>query len=436
MKSILLVAIVAAAPAFAQKASFPYSCEANTNFTRWVDELRRDVLAAGISAQTWSAVEPDIRINQTVLQLDRRQGGFYKSFLDFALPRVHSRLKKAAQLKAQYKRQLDILEAKTGVPGSVLISFWGMETDFAERPGKAAIYPVLQSMTTLAYDCRRSSLFRENLMNAIRMVDQGYVSVEAFKGEPAGETSGLQFTPSLVMKYGVSFSGQGIPDVVNSVEDMFATAANVFKNYGWRAGEPITQEVYLPDNFQAYAQADFPRADKENPLKAIRVTKSVSEWARLGVRGIGKELPRGDLQAALVLPLGAKGPAFLAFPNFNAMMAWNNSLNNALTGSYFASRLGVIKGEAPAGPMYTGREQVYYLNQQEMAELQQSLFSRPEVLRLRNRPEIIKEQIKFDVDGKLGTGTRLAVREYQLATGMVPDGYPSIEVLNSLRAYR
>lgn len=432
MKSILLMALVASAPAFAQKVTYPYSCADNTQLSRWIEDLRIEAQNAGISAQTWAVVSQDIKINQTVLQLDRRQGGFYKSFLEFAIPRVHKRLARAAQIKKAYQKQLDAIEAKTGVPGSVLISFWGMETDFADKPGKAAVFPVIQSMTTLAYDCRRSPLFRENLLNALRMVEKGYVSVDEFKGEPAGETSGLQFTPSLIYKYGVSYSGQGLPNVVNNVNDMLATAANVFKNYGWRAGEPITQEVMLPDNFKAYDQADFPRADKENPLKALRVTKLVSEWEKLGVRGINQTL-RSDLQAALVLPLGAKGPAFLAYPNFNAMMAWNNSLNNALTGSYFASRLGVIKGQPQAGEMYQGREQVYYLGQEEMAELQQRLLVRPEVQRLKVRPEIIKEGIKFDVDGKLGTGTRLAVREFQKTIGLIPDGYPSQEVLEHLR---
>lgn len=443
--SASLAALTAAAPAFAVKVTYPYSCADNTQFSRWVEDLRVEALKTGVSPETWAVVEQDIKINQTVLALDKRQGGFYKSFLEFALPRVHKRLERAKQVKKAYQKQLDVIEAKTGVPGSVLISFWGMETDFADRPGKAAIHPVIQSMTTLAYDCRRSPLFRENLLNALRMVEKGYVSIDKFNGEPAGETSGLQFTPSLIYKYGVSYSGQPIPDVVKNVDDMLMTAANVFKNYGWKAGQPITQEVILPENFRAsdYAKVDFPRADKQNPLIALRITQSVSEWYKLGVRGINKALPNGDLQAALVLPLGAKGPAFLAYPNFNAMMAWNNSLNNALTGSYFASRLGVIKGEAPAGEMYQGKEQVYYLSQQEMTELQQLLYVRPETRALSVRPDIVKEGIKFYdergaplADGKLGTGTRLAVREFQLATGMIPDGYPSIEVLQRLQQGR
>jgi lytic murein transglycosylase len=416
MKAFLLIAAVSAVSASAQMqvamAPAVKACSENTNFSRWKEDLRKEAMASGISSVTWDAAEPDLVVNSKILALDKRQGGFYKSFLDFALPRVHSRLQRARALKQKYGTVLNNLEKKYGVPGSVLLSFWGMETDFATQPARKGLYPVLQSMTTLAYDCRRSDLFRGNLIDALKLLERGDVSVDSFNGEWAGETSGLQFTPSLIYKYGVSYSGAELPDTVNKVEDMFATAANVFKNYGWRAGEPITQEVILPDNFpwEAYAQSDF-------PLKVMKITHSVSYWAKLGVTGRTASLPSTNLQAALVLPLGAKGPAFLAYPNFNAMMTWNNSLNNALTASYFASRL-----DNPRTPeMSHGKEEVYYLNQQEMTELQSRLAQRG---------------YDIDVDGRLGTGTRLAVRDVQLkarSRSLPPDGYPSLEMLEYLR---
>jgi lytic murein transglycosylase len=376
----------------------------NNDFRRWLEDVRREAAGQGISNETWAQALPYLTYNPAIIQRDRAQGGFYKSFLEFSLPRVHTRLTIARRLLKQHADLFKRVEAKYGVPGEIILAFWGMETDFASGPGKK-VSPVLTSAATLAFDCRRPELFRPNLIDALRLIENRDIEVDQFLGEWAGEMGGLQFTPSNFWKYAVDFDGDGRRDVVSSIPDMIASAASVLKDYGWRAGQPYLQEVSVPDQMP-WEQADL--------TATTQLTRG--QWARMGVTAVnGSPLPNDGLPASLMLPMGHLGPAFLAYPNFKVLLKWNASLNNALTAGYFGIRL----ANPRAGAMSPGKETVTVLSAAEIKELQTLLKGRGY--------DIAK------IDGIIGTGTRAAVKDVQLRLQMPADAYPTPELLERLR---
>ena len=214
-------------------------------FEVWKNGVRKEALTDGITMATWEVADPLLTNDDpAIVNADRKQGGFYKSFLDFSLPRTTPRLKKAREQLKQYTDVFAQIEEKYGVPGQVIVAFWGMETDFATKPNpNTKLYPVLETMATLAYDCRRPDFFRGQLFDALRLIQNNDVNANDYKGEGAGEVSGLQFTPTNYFKYGVAFDPSKKRDPEHNVADMLASAANVLKDYGWRAGEPFLQEV-------------------------------------------------------------------------------------------------------------------------------------------------------------------------------------------------
>ncbi len=388
-----------ASPGFAQDVK----CEKDyRNFEDWLQDVRAEALSDGISQGTWQRVLPQLRRDPAIIKRDGQQGGFYKTFIDYVLPRAHSRLERGRKLLRQNAELFRSIEKQYGVPGQIIVAFWGLETDFATQPSKSS-YPVIRSMTTLAYDCRRAAFFRKNLMDALWMVETNEIAPENFVGEWAGEMGGLQFTPTNYRHYAVDFDRDGKADVIRSVPDLMASGANVLREYGWRRGEPFLQEVRVPKDLP-WEQADL----------TLAVKHPVSYWSSVGVRDINGDALTGDQPAALMLPMGRLGPAFLAYPNFKALLTWNQSLNNALTAGYLANR--IADPGLPA--MSPGRGKVEVLSLEQMKELQRRL-----------------QQKGFDVgkiDGYMGTKTRVAVRKMQLKWGMPADAYPDLEFFKRL----
>ncbi|RYZ76282.1 MAG: lytic murein transglycosylase, partial [Proteobacteria bacterium] len=281
---------------------------------------------------------------------------------------------------------------------------WGMETDF--RMGRSAKQsPVITSMATLAYDCRRAAAFRMNLLASLHLLEKREVAIENMVGEWAGEMSGLQFTPSNFWEFGVDFDGDGKRDPVNSVADMMGTAANMFIQNGWRRGEPYMVEVKVPANM-AWEEADM----------TVTKVRPMSFWQQQGVTSVtGGALPNANMQGALMLPMGRLGPAFIAYPNFRALLKWNASSNNALTAAYLASR--IVSSSTPA--MSPGRGKVEVMTSPEIKQIQTLLAA--------------KGYNIGKIDGFIGTGTREAVRTEQLKLGLPADAYPTHELLTKLR---
>ncbi len=374
-------------------------CRNTENFAHWLDQFKRDALAQGISQRVMSEAAADLVYDPSVIRRDRGQAFFQQTFLGFSdkllggyrIPNGQKQIKKHARLFAD-------IEQRFGVPAPVLTAFWGLESDYGGNFGKFKILPAL---TTLAYDCRRSNYFRPELMDALRVVQRGDQRVADMVGSWAGEFGGMQFTASRYLKYGVDFDNDGRIDIIKSTADTLASAANYVKDLGWKRGEPWLQEVRVPGRMP-WREADL---DVQHP---------VSQWAKWGVRAAYGRLPSQDLPASLILPMGRHGPAFLAYPNFKVFLGWNSSFVYSTTVAYLATRL----AGAPV-VSHAAAKTVKALSTEQLKELQTLL----------NRDGFNAGK----VDGKLGNGTREAVKKAQLKIGMPADSWPTTELLAKLR---
>jgi lytic murein transglycosylase len=384
-----------ASPAMAAPA-----CRNTGSFEAWVAQFKRDAIAQGISPKTVAAVAPELVFDPSVIKRDHGQAVFTRTFVDFAnrllggsrVPNGIAAIKKHHALFAR-------IEKTYGVPAEVLAAVWGLESDYGALFGK---FKILPSLATLAYDCRRGDHFRPELMDALRIVERGDQTVATMTGNWAGEFGGMQFTPSNYIKYGVDFDRDGRVDLTNSVPDTLASAANYLKTIGWRRGEPWLQEVRVPDKMP-WQEAD------------LDIYHPVSKWAAWGVRAAHGKLP-ANMEAALILPMGRHGPAFLAYPNFKVFIDWNSAFVYSTTVAYFATRLG---GAPPMSE--AGAKSVTPLTAAQMTELQ----------------HILNKQgyAAGDADGKLGSGTRKAVKKAQLKAGMPADSWPTAELLARLQGH-
>jgi lytic murein transglycosylase len=382
---------------------FPLSARAASecghgSFSAWLDGVRQEAEAAGISREAISALD-DVRYDQSVVDRDRAQGVFSQTFLEFSGRMVNANRMQIGQSRLKKHRALfDEIERAYGVPGPVITAFWGLETDYGANTGKSS---TLNSIASLAYDCRRPDKFRPQLIYALRVIERGDLAPHEMIGAWAGEIGQVQFQPQDYYESGVDFDHDGRIDLRNSVPDVLASSANLLAKGGWQAGEPWLEEVRVPRDL------DWREAD-------LKITHPRSQWAQWGVRmADGSDLPADDKEASLLLPMGRNGPAFLAYPNFKVYLDWNQSLVYATTAAYFATRL------AGAPPVGKGNAKVDSLGAKQVAELQRLLTDRGY--------EVGK------IDGILGTATRDAVKDMQIKLGLPADSYPTPELLDRLR---
>ena len=387
-----LALAVSAAPAFAA------SCNDASGFPAWLDGVRKEAAQQGISAKTIAALD-GIAFAPDVVAKDRAQNVFSQSFLEFSDRMVAKyRLQKGAQLIKSNAKLFDRIEKDYGVPAAVLVGFWGLETDFGANLGDL---PTLRSLATLAYDCRRPQLFHDQLMAALTVIDRGDLTASEMKGPWAGELGQVQFLATHYRDFAVDYDGDGRRDLIKSVPDVLASAANLLVHEGWQRGQPWLTEVRVPANLD-WSQAD------------LQVQHPVSTWQKMGVSAApGSQLPTTDLKASLLLPMGRNGPAFLAYQNYRVYLEWNQSFIYATTAAYYATRL--------AGAPQVGRgDNAKQLPYKEVIELQKLLAKRGH--------DVGK------VDGMIGAGTRSAVRAMQIDLGMPADSYPDAALLQRLRA--
>ena len=397
-KGLLAAALIAlsALPALAQ------ACRNPGNFDGWLAEFRREATAAGISQNTLAAAAPYLSYDVNIIAKDRGQRVFSQTFLEFsdrmvAKYRLDQGAKRIQQLAATFQR----IENQYGVPAAPIVAFWGLETDFGGNIGNL---PTLRALATLAFDCRRPQLFRPQLIAALKIIQRGDLTAEQMVGPFAGELGQLQFLPSHYFDHGVDFDGDGRRDLLKSASDALGSAGNFMKHLGWKKGEPWLQEVNVP------VQLPWDQAD-------LSIKHPRSQWARWGVAYPGgRTLPADTMQAALVLPMGRLGPAFLAYANFDVFLGWNQSLVYATTAAYFATRL------AGAPAVGRGNSPVPAFTYEQMRELQGILT---------------RQGFKIGpVDGKLGMQTRGAIKQVQMKLGLPADAYPSPELLERLRGGR
>ena len=388
---VLTMMLVAAAPLGPSRA--------NDTFEKWVAELWPQARAKGVSRQTFEAAFSGVTFDPGVIESAEYQPEFVKpiwEYLDRAV--TDKRVYNGREMLRSYANVLNTIEAVYGVDRHIVMAVWGMESSYGQFLGEKS---VIRSLATLGYRGRRTRFGRTQLLAALMILERGDTGPERMIGSWAGAMGHTQFIPTTYNVYAVDFDGDGRRDIWDTVADALASTANYLRASGWRPGQPWGSEVVLPKGF------DYELADQG--------ARPVSQWQRLGVRRPGGgALTHGGEKATLILPAGAHGPAFLVFSNFKAILRYNNATAYALAVGHLADR---IRGEAAlAGVWPTGDRP---LTDAETRQLQ-------ELLAARGYPV-------GAIDGIIGARTRLAIRAFQRAAGLPPDGYASAQLLERLQ---
>lgn len=390
---------IAATPdaALAQRGA---SCHGGANFERFLAGLLQKAQAAGVSQRTIATTSSLLVYDQGIVNRDRGQRVFGQIFTEFAgRMAADYRMKGGQKRIKQYANAFARAEKEYGVPPAVIAAFWGLESDFGANMGKL---PTLRSLVSLAYDCRRSEMFQNETIAALKIIQRGDLAPSEMIGSWAGELGQTQFLPTHYFNYAVDYDGDGRRDMLRSAPDVIGSTANyIATGLKWRRGQPWLQEVRAPQTLP-WQEADL----------AIKHPRS--QWAQWGVTfADGRPLPGDRLPASLLLPMGRNGPAFLAYANFDAFTEWNNSLIYATTAAYLATRI------AGARPMRKPAAPVAQLSHNELRELQQLLTRRGH--------DVGK------IDGILGQKSRTAVKAMQVRFGLPADSWPTAELLTRLR---
>jgi len=298
------------------------------DFATWLQELRAEALAQGISPRTLDEALTGVKPLERVVRFDRNQPEFKLTFARY-FQRVVSpaRVEKGRRLLREHKALLQAIQERYGVQPRFLVALWGMETDFGRLTGG---FKVIDALVTLAYDPRRSRYFRRQLLDALRIIDQGHVRATEMTGSWAGAMGQTQFMPSTFLRYAVDFDGDGRKDLWRSTADALASGAHYLARLGWRGDQTWGREVRLP--------ADFDPA-----LFGLEQRKRLSQWQALGVRRVdGRDLPRRDLPASLIQLDGdtEKPRHFLVYDNYRAIMGWNKSHHFATSVGILSDRIG------------------------------------------------------------------------------------------------
>jgi len=367
-------------------------------FSRWLELLKQEASEQGISTQTIDLTLKDAEFLPSVIELDRSQPEFISTFTSYLNKRVTTkRLVQGRLALKEHEELLADIEKQYGVPKSILVAFWGLETNYGGNKGN---FGLPSTLMTLAYEGRRADFFRSQLIDVMRIVDAGHNDISGMRGSWAGAMGHMQFMPSTFLAYAIDADADGRNNIWTSLPDAFSSAANYLSSIGWQQGEPVALEVKLPAGFEYYqAQLDF-RQHSQN-------------WRALGVKQAnGQALPNLD-HSALLLPQGWQGPAFLVARNFDVVMKWNRSVNYAISVSYLADQL--LSNQPLRYGLETSERGITF---DQAWALQEKLNA-----------------LGYDSgtpDGLPGTKTKRAIRSYQLANKLPADGYPSMALVERI----
>jgi membrane-bound lytic murein transglycosylase B len=395
MKPLLKTTILAATTALLAGPTW-----AQSDFRDCLQTIQSEAMRQGVSAAIADRAFQGLTPDQKVVDLDSRQPEFSLTYSKYVGGTVTpDRVVKGQQRMAQHRTLLDALQGEYGVPPQYIMAFWGIETNYGTFMGD---FQVVRSVATLACMTKRRDFFSNETVQALRILAMNHMTREQMRGSWAGAMGNMQFMPSTFMKYGVDRTGDGRIDLWTSLPDAFASAANFLRGIGWKPGLPASEEVFLPQGFPL-DQAD------------TTVEKPVRAWAQMGVKKAGgAALPTSDEPSSILLPAGFRGPAFILYPNFKAVMNWNRSTLYALSVAILAQQ---IAGGPPV---------------MQAPPADDEPLSRDTVIDMQNR--LARLTLYTDeVDGLLGPKTRSAVRLYQKKIGMPADGHPTPEFVRRLQ---
>ncbi len=288
------------------------------DFATWLDLLRKDALAAGISQKTLDEALADLKAPEPrVIESYKKQPERTATLQNYVDNRVTAlRIDEGRVMLERYATELDRIERQYRVQKRFIVALWGLESSYGRNAGKR---PVIQSLATLAYKKRRTHYFRKELIEALKILDAGHVTLADMNGSWAGAMGPFQFMPSSYIHYAVDGDGDGRIDIWGSVPDALASAANYLKKARWKYDQTWGRRVKLPENF------DTSQSGLDNRLP-------LPHWQEIGVRRTnGQPLPQRNLKAALIIPDGKAGPAYLVYYNFKSLRRWNKSNSFAVT---------------------------------------------------------------------------------------------------------
>jgi len=367
-------------------------------FTACLAELRTQAQREGVTNDAFDVAMNHIEPDPTVIVAMGNQPEFSTPIWQYMAGLVDD--KRIAEGRAQLKlwsQTLDRAEKAFGVDRYTVVAVWGVESNYGKIMGKR---PLVRSLVTASCYGKRQSFFRGELVSVLKILGSGDIEVDLLKGSWAGAFGHTQFMPSTFQRMAVDFDGDGRRDVVSSVPDALGSTANFLKQAGWQSGQPWGYEVRIPAKYAGPS--------------GRRTKLHLDDWVRHGVQRVDGKPLLGDAKAALLLPAGARGPAFLALRNFDAIYTYNTAESYALAIAHLSDRL---RGGKPFRKSWPTDDPG--LSRSERFELQERLALRG-----------------FDVgeaDGLIGPRTIDAVKAFQVSEGQAPDGYAGQRVLKALR---
>ena len=287
------------------------------DFAIWLSNFQQKALELGITQQTLDLSFKNIEPNKRVIELDQRQPEFtitLDEYLNNTTPKF--RVNKGKKLYVENKDLLAKVSEVYGVQPRFLLALWGIETSFGQYTGS---FNVIRSLATLSYDQRRREYFTGELINALKIIDQGHTSPETMDGSWAGAMGQCQFMPTSFVNYAVDFNNDGKKDIWNTIPDVLASAANYLSSTGWDNSQTWGREVMVINNIDESLITTSARK--------VETSKKLSHWSNSGVRNLdGTMLPDVDIDAYLVYPEGTDGRKFIVYENFKTILDWNRSL--------------------------------------------------------------------------------------------------------------
>lgn len=373
------------------------------SFEQWKQSFKRHAVKDGINPDLYDKAFQHITSDPAVIKLDTNQPEFTRNIWDYIDNAIApKRLKRGQSQLKKYSRLFDEIEKKYGVPREIIVAIWAMESDFGRNYGSKN---VIRSLATLAQHARsekRAIFAREELLTALHIIQDNKLNVGSLIGSWAGAMGQPQFMPSSYVKYAVDYNGDGQRNLWETEADVFASIANFLKESGWRKQEDWGVEVNLPRDF------DWKLNSASYELRFV-------QWRFIGVTNAsGKSFSQPQRQASLFIPAGRFGPAFLVTHNFHVIKRYNKSLSYTLAVAQLSRLLSVGESIRIAWPRDDKA-----LSSEQVKEIQSRLNE--------------SNHNAGEVDGKVGSKTREAVRTWQLENGFAGDGYVSMALLKKLR---
>lgn len=300
---------------------------AREEFSAFLEGLKAEALARGVSAAVVERALTGLEPSPTVIERDQSQAEVVLTVDQYVARRLTQGFVRTARRQAATHRPLlRRVGVEYGVPPRVIVSIWGLESNFGRFSG---VRPTIQALATLAWEGRRGAFFRGELMHALEIVDRGYIGLDALRGSWAGAMGQTQFMPSSYLKWAEDFDADGDRDIWRSEHDIFASIANYLKQHGWSRDRTWGREVKLPaGGFRALSERAGLRTEGCRAEREMTNRLPLARWQALGVRtAAGRALPRADVEASLI-STGRR--SFLVYGNYEALLDYNCAHSYAL----------------------------------------------------------------------------------------------------------